>query len=85
MIGIDPATRQFYIDMGYSEPQISKAFDQSQRLGIDVLDALNLPPDAQLAEAPSRPQQMAVEPQASINNDENSFLTPWKRIKQSDY
>lgn len=49
MIGIDPATRQFYIDMGYSEPQISKAFDQSQRLGIDVLDALNLPPDAQLA------------------------------------
>ena len=44
MLGIDPATRQFYLDMGYSEAQIHKAFDQSQRLGIDVLDALNLPP-----------------------------------------
>ena len=44
MIGIDPNMRKFYLDMGYTEPQIHKAFDQSQRLGIDVLDALNLPP-----------------------------------------
>ena len=63
MIALDPATRQFYLDMGYTEPQIAKAYDQSQRLGIDVLDALNLPPEAQLAPAPLQPQQQHPEPQ----------------------
>ena len=44
MMSIDNNTRQFYLSMGYSESQIAKAIEQSQRLGIDVLDALNLPP-----------------------------------------
>ena len=44
MMSLDNNTRQFYLSMGYSEPQIVKALEQSQRLGIDVLDALNLPP-----------------------------------------
>ena len=57
MSAIDPKAMQFYLSMGYTEPQIRKATQQAQLLGIDILDALNLPPEAQLSSAPPQPQQ----------------------------
>lgn len=37
---IDPQTKQFYLEMGYSEQQIYQAFQCSKNTGIDFLDAL---------------------------------------------
>jgi len=56
MSAIDPKTLNFYLSMGYTETQIRKAAQQAQLLNIDILDALNLPPDAQLSAPPPPPQ-----------------------------
>ena len=88
-MSIDNNTRQFYLSMGYSESQIAKAIEQSQRLGIDVLDALNLPPQAQVAagvpDIPVKQHPVPPAPQPVNYPKQHSFLTPWKIIKQNDY
>lgn len=85
MIGIDPSTRKFYQEMGYSEQQIGKAFEQSQLLGIDILDALNLPPDAQVVPPQIAPHQVPSQPLPAAHRNDNTYFTPWKRIRQNDY
>ncbi len=43
MIGpLDPRTRQFYMEMGYSEQQVVRAYEYAVRKKIDILDALNM-------------------------------------------
>lgn len=39
---IDTRTRQFYMEMGYSEQQVLKAHEYAIRKKIDILDALNM-------------------------------------------
>ena len=96
MMGIDHQTRQFYLDMGYSDSQIQHAYLLSQQSGMDILDALNLPPEAT---APPIQQGKPVannyvnpaaspvpqQPASFTYRNETSFLTMWKKIKQGDY
>ena len=39
---LDPKTKHFYMEMGYSEQQVIKAYEYSQRKKVDMLDALSL-------------------------------------------
>jgi hypothetical protein len=38
---MDPQTKKFYMEIGYSEQQIIKAYEYSIRKKIDILDALS--------------------------------------------
>ena len=86
---IDTKTKQFYLDMGYTTAQINRAQENSIKLGIDILDALNLP-DAPTHIPPQPPAPLVpVQPQAqsqpksfSYRND-FSFLTPWRKIRHT--
>lgn len=39
---LDARTRQFYMEMGYSEQQVIKAHEYAIRKKIDILDALGM-------------------------------------------
>jgi len=64
---LDPRTRQFYMEMGYSEQQVLRAHEYSIRKKIDILDALSMqsqsaPPTAQ----PSQKQQQGAQSSSSF-------------------
>lgn len=39
---LDAKTKHFYMEMGYSEQQVIKAYEYSQRKKVDILDAFSL-------------------------------------------
>lgn len=43
---LDPRTKKFYLEMGYSEKQIQQAFECSRSTGVDMLDALAMTQDS---------------------------------------
>lgn len=43
MSTLDDKTKKFYLEMGYTSAQIQKAHEQAKRMGMDILDALNVP------------------------------------------
>ena len=97
---LDPQTKRFYNEMGYSDPQIRQAFDLSKNTGIDIMDALamqgesNAPPPPTNDPAPktSAPQEPSTVHQDSYRpvqsfayKSSTSFMTPLARIKMNDY
>jgi hypothetical protein len=43
---LDSKTKRFYVEMGYTEAQVLRAYDYAQRYNLDILDALNNAPSA---------------------------------------
>ena len=89
MNNIDPKTKQFYLDMGYTITQINQAQENSQKLGIDILDALNLPdtpihipPQPPAPLVPTQPQAQS-RPKGFTYRNDFSFLTPWRKIRHT--
>ena len=87
---LDPKIVRFYQEIGFTEPQIRKAHDYSQRTGADILDTLNnLQNVQQPPPPPQRQQNNNLQQQPNTNNNlantSMSFLTPMSKIKVSDY
>ena len=90
MVQLDQTTKQFYLDSGFTEAQIAKAYQQSQKTGIDMFDALNSLQTAENAhqtKAPVQPKNYdsSNEPKSFNYSHKMSFLIPWKRIKTKDF
>lgn len=84
---LDARTRQFYMEMGYSEQQVLKAHEYALRKKIDILDALAMqlesPPSA-----PPPPPKQPPNPSASSSGlplPTSSFLTPLGQIRPAEY
>ena len=74
--------------MGYSGTQIQKAYEQAKRMGMDILDALNVPVESGSplpVPTPMKAYETGNEAKTFTYKSESSFLMPWKKIKQSDY
>ena len=76
--------------MGYTGAQIQKAYEQAKRMGMDILDALNVPVESELSSplpvpVPIKTFETGNEAKTYSYKSETSFLMPWKRIKQNDY
>lgn len=75
------------MEIGYSEPQIIKAYEYSIRNKIDILDALSVQtrsvePSPPPSKKPTNNYVQAPPPEKGSNL---SFLTPFSRIKVADY
>jgi len=59
---LDPQTKKFYIEMGYSEQQVLRAYEYSKKNNIDILDALsmNLPSSQSQAQPNTKQQNINV-------------------------
>ncbi len=90
---MDAKTKHFYMEMGYSEQQVSKAFEYSQRKKVDMLDALSyLQQSNQPQGQPQTQQALPKKTEASpgqqkpvAKSNNSSFLTPLSQIRASDY
>ena len=84
---LDPRTLQFYMEMGYSEQQVRRAYDYSVRKQVDILDALAV--TSQISPPPSVPpkkqQNNLVQQPPPQKSGFASFLTPLAQVKNSDY
>lgn len=84
---LDPRTMQFYMEMGYSEQQVRRAYDYSIRKQVDILDALAVTSQANpsVVAPPKKPTNNLVQPPPAQKSGFASFLTPLAQIKTSDY
>ena len=84
---LDPMTRHFYLEMGYSEQQVTRAHEYAIRKKIDILDALNLP--SQSPPPPPNPppkQQPSIPPVSPPPAPSSgSFLTPMTQVRVGEY
>jgi hypothetical protein len=84
MSALDPQTKKFYTEMGFTDKQIQKAYEQAKRTGMDILDALNVPEEDAPEIAPKQ-YDAKTQPKSYAYQSGTSFLTPWKRIKTGEY
>lgn len=84
---MDPQTRQFYVEMGYSEQQVTRAYEYSIRNKIDILDVLaQIQTSAQPTKPASQKQQAtAPQPRPSAPLPNTSFLVPMAQVKVGEY
>lgn len=90
---MDATTKHFYMEMGYSEQQVLKAYEYSQRKKVDILDALSLllqpnQPQAQPQNQqppPKKGDSSATQQKSVPKSSNSSFLTPLSQIRGSDY
>ena len=84
---LDPRTRQFYMEMGYTEQQVLRAHEYSIRKKIDILDALGM--QTQSAPAPPQPSQKQQQPSQSSSSSASpsggSFLAPMSQVRAGEY
>jgi hypothetical protein len=84
---IDPRTKQFYMEMGYTEQQVIRAYEYSLKKQVDILDALANPaPSSQPQPPPQKKQQNNyIQPAPSSKSNNTSFLAPFSQIRAADY
>lgn len=96
---LDPKTKQFYLEMGYSEQQIRQAFETAKNLGVDFVDALTMQQDATLPLSPPKTSEPSAKNVSTRTKSQNNyplltsftykssttFMTPLSKIKLSDY
>ncbi len=93
---LDPKTKKFYLEMGYSERQVQQAFECSRNTGVDMLDALAMTQEAPPALPRAQPPSQNVQGPPKVNDtyvpmksfsyrSTTTFMTPWSKLKSNDY